>query len=98
MPHDPVDAVDHFLFDTRKGYCEHIASAMAILLRAAGIPARFVVGFGPGEHNLFTGYYDVLYDQNGNPIDIDHDIQDRADDLSDSTRRHRRRHQPQAGR
>ena len=61
VPADPsgVDAVDHFLFDTRKGYCEHIASAMAILLRAAGIPARFVVGFGPGQHNLFTGYYDV---------------------------------------
>lgn len=61
IPPDPpgVDAVDHFLFGRREGYCEHIASAMAIMLRAVGIPARFVVGFDAGEHNLFTGYFDV---------------------------------------
>ena len=50
IPPDPVgvDAVDQFLFVRRQGTCEHIASAMAILLRAVGIPTRFVVGFGPG--------------------------------------------------
>ncbi len=61
IPPDPpgVDAVDEFLFVRRQGFCEHIASAMAILLRSVGIPARFAVGFDVGSHNLLTGYYDV---------------------------------------
>jgi transglutaminase-like putative cysteine protease len=61
IPPDPpgVDAVDRFLFETRQGFCEHIASAMALLLRASGVPTRFVVGFGPGERNPLTGYFDV---------------------------------------
>jgi transglutaminase-like putative cysteine protease len=61
VPVEPpgVDAVDHFLFETRRGFCEHIASAMAVLLRASGVPTRFVVGFGPGERNPLTGYFDV---------------------------------------
>ena len=61
IPRDPpgVDAVDEFLFVRREGFCEHIASAMAVLLRAVGIPTRLVTGFGPGQRNPFTGYYDV---------------------------------------
>jgi transglutaminase-like putative cysteine protease len=61
IPADPpgVDAVDHFLFESHRGFCEHIASAMVVLLRAVGIPARFVTGFGPGDRNPFTGYWDV---------------------------------------
>ena len=61
VPPDPpgVNAVDWFLFERRTGLCEHIASAMAVLLRAVGIPTRFVVGFGPGERNVLTGYFDV---------------------------------------
>jgi protein-glutamine gamma-glutamyltransferase len=61
VPREPdgVDAVDHFLFETRRGFCEHIASAMAILLRASGIPTRIVTGYGPGERNPFTGYWEV---------------------------------------
>ena len=61
VPREPdgVDAVDHFLFETRRGFCEHIASAMAVLLRADGIPTRIVTGYGPGERNPFTGYYEV---------------------------------------
>jgi transglutaminase-like putative cysteine protease len=61
IPRDPpgVDAVDEFLFVRHEGFCEHIASAMAVLLRAVGIPTRLVTGFGPGERNPFTGYYDV---------------------------------------
>jgi transglutaminase-like putative cysteine protease len=54
-----VDAVDHFLFETRRGFCEHIASAMAILLRAAGVPTRIATGYGPGERNPLTGYLEV---------------------------------------
>jgi len=61
IPPDPpgVDAVDEFLFVRRQGFCEHIASAMAIMLRAVGVPARLAVGFDTGSHNLLTGYYDV---------------------------------------
>ena len=61
VPREPegVDAVDHFLFDTRRGFCEHIAAAMAVLLRTQGIPTRIVTGYGPGERNPFTGYYEV---------------------------------------
>jgi transglutaminase-like putative cysteine protease len=61
IPRDPpgVDAVDEFLFVRRQGFCEHIASAMAVLLRSVGIPTRLVTGFGPGRRNPFTGYYDV---------------------------------------
>ena len=38
-----------FLFDTRTGYCQHFAGAMALLLRFNGIPARVAVGFATGE-------------------------------------------------
>ncbi len=43
------DGVDYFLFDVREGYCDYYASAMVVLLRSAGVPARFVVGYTPGE-------------------------------------------------
>jgi transglutaminase-like putative cysteine protease len=61
VPREPpgVDAVDHFLFETRRGFCEHIASAMAVLLRADGIPTRIVTGYGPGDRNPLTGYFEV---------------------------------------
>ena len=61
VPRDPegVDAVDHFLFDTRRGFCEHIASSMAVMLRSIGVPTRLVTGYGPGERNPFTGYFEV---------------------------------------
>ena len=40
-----------FLFDARRGFCEHYASAFVLLLRAAGIPARVVTGYQGGELN-----------------------------------------------
>jgi transglutaminase-like putative cysteine protease len=40
-----TDAVSHFLFETKQGYSDYFASAMAIMLRAQGIPSRVVVGF-----------------------------------------------------
>jgi transglutaminase-like putative cysteine protease len=49
VPQEGRDFVDHFLFEARTGYCDHFSSAMAVLLRAAGIPARWVKGFAPGE-------------------------------------------------
>ncbi len=48
--------VDGFLFNTRSGYCEHYASAFAYLMRAAGIPARVVVGFLGGDLNPYGNY------------------------------------------
>lgn len=53
------DAVDHFLFETEQGSCEAFASAMTVLLRAAGVPARLVTGYTTGTYNIFTGYYEV---------------------------------------
>lgn len=49
--------VDEFLFETREGFCEHYASAMTVLLRAAGLPARVVMGYQGGELNGIGGYY-----------------------------------------
>ena len=48
-PSEGVDGVDYFLFEAREGYCQYFASAMTVLLRASGVPARMVVGYGPGE-------------------------------------------------
>lgn len=50
------DAVDDFLFETRIGFCEHFASAFAFVMRAAGVPARVVVGFQGGLVNRAGGY------------------------------------------
>ncbi|MEO0421502.1 MAG: DUF3488 and transglutaminase-like domain-containing protein [Pseudomonadota bacterium] len=43
--------IDQFLFDTRRGFCEHYASSFTFLMRAAGIPARVVTGYQGGELN-----------------------------------------------
>jgi protein-glutamine gamma-glutamyltransferase len=48
--------VDDFLFETRRGFCEHYASSFVFLMRAAGIPARVVTGYQGGEPNLTGGY------------------------------------------
>ncbi|MBX3615020.1 MAG: DUF3488 domain-containing transglutaminase family protein [Burkholderiaceae bacterium] len=51
------DSVDDFLFGTRAGFCEHYASAFAVLMRALGIPARIVTGYQGGERNPVDGYW-----------------------------------------
>jgi len=53
------NAIDDFLFDTRRGFCEHYASAYVVLMRAAGIPARVVTGYQGGEVNPVDGYLTV---------------------------------------
>jgi transglutaminase-like putative cysteine protease len=50
------DSIDDFLFNTRRGFCEHFASAFTMLARAAGIPARVVAGYQGGDLNPLTGY------------------------------------------
>jgi transglutaminase-like putative cysteine protease len=51
--------VDDFLFSTRAGFCEHYASAFAVLARAAGLPARVVAGYQGGERNPVADYWIV---------------------------------------
>lgn len=48
--------VDEFLFDTRRGFCEHYASAFAVMMRAAGVPSRVVLGYQGGEINPMGQY------------------------------------------
>lgn len=43
--------IDEFLFETRRGFCEHYAGSFAFLMRAAGIPARVILGYQGGEPN-----------------------------------------------
>ena len=52
----PGDPVDQFLFQTRRGFCEHYTSSFVVLMRAAGIPARVITGYQGGEWNHAAGY------------------------------------------
>jgi hypothetical protein len=70
-PPEGTDAVDYFLFETRKGYCDYFASAMTVLLRASGVPSRMVVGYGPGELMEQYGPGDVM----GHPYGTWQDLQ-----------------------
>jgi transglutaminase-like putative cysteine protease len=54
-----ADSVDEFLFETRRGFCGHYASAFATLMRAGGIPARVVTGYHGGTYNRFADYWIV---------------------------------------
>lgn len=45
---------DDFLFNSKQGFCEHYSGSFALLMRAAGIPARVVTGYQGGEVNPFT--------------------------------------------
>jgi transglutaminase-like putative cysteine protease len=53
------DTVDEFLFGNRTGFCEQISTAMAVMLRSIGIPAREAVGYVPGSYNPITDLYEV---------------------------------------
>lgn len=49
--------LDVFLLEARRGHCEYFATALAIQLRALGVPARNVTGFLGGRLNAYGGYY-----------------------------------------
>ncbi|HEY2145469.1 MAG TPA: DUF3488 and transglutaminase-like domain-containing protein [Steroidobacteraceae bacterium] len=51
------DSVDEFLFGTKRGFCEHYASAFTVLMRAAGIPTRVVTGYQGGLLNPYGDYW-----------------------------------------
>jgi hypothetical protein len=52
IPPAQRDITDYFLFDLKKGYCDYFATAMVVLARAAGIPARLAIGYATGDFNL----------------------------------------------
>ncbi|CAN5442651.1 hypothetical protein BH10ACT1_BH10ACT1_15370 [soil metagenome] len=52
-----VDVVDHFLFTSKQGWCEQVASSLVVMARANGVPARLVTGFVPEDRDRVTGTY-----------------------------------------
>lgn len=59
-PPEDTDAVEYFLFTKKSGACGDFASAMTVMLRAAGVPARFSTGYSPGELDSKSGNYYIL--------------------------------------
>lgn len=53
------DAVDYFLFEEKRGYCDQFASSFVVMARLNGMPARLVTGYTTGTYNPFTGYYEI---------------------------------------
>ena len=48
VPAEEQDYVDQFLFETKRGYCDNFSTAMVVMLRSVGIPARWVKGYANG--------------------------------------------------
>ncbi|MFY9725537.1 MAG: transglutaminaseTgpA domain-containing protein [Bryobacteraceae bacterium] len=57
LPLATADPLENFLFVRRRGHCEYFASAMAVMLRALGVPARLATGFQSGVYNPLTGQW-----------------------------------------
>ena len=58
-PPEDQDVADYFLFDLKRGYCDYYATAMVVLARSSGIPARFVSGYSPGSYDAPNARYVV---------------------------------------
>ncbi len=56
-PPEEVDGVEYFLFGSQKGACVDFASAMVVMLRSIGVPARLCTGYLPGEQDEDTGNF-----------------------------------------
>jgi transglutaminase-like putative cysteine protease len=59
QPPGDRDVVDYFLFDLRQGYCDYYATAMVVLARAVGLPARLVIGYASGTYDATNHRYVV---------------------------------------
>jgi len=57
VPPEGADAVDHFLFESQRGFCEQIATATAVMLRTLGVPARIATGYVPSERDVVAGVW-----------------------------------------
>ena len=65
VPNEQQDYVDQFLFETQVGYCDNFSTSMAVMLRAIGIPTRWVKGFAPGEQGqVVDGVYEYIVTNN----------------------------------
>ena len=53
------EGVDYFVFELREGHCEYFASALAVMARLAGLPARVATGFSPGDYNTLLNLFEV---------------------------------------
>ena len=53
------DLADYFLFDLQRGYCDYFATAMVVLARSSGLPARLAIGYAGGEYDPETERYMV---------------------------------------
>ena len=58
-PPEEQDVADYFLFDLKRGYCDYYATAMVVLARASGLPARFVSGYSSGSYDAPNAQYVV---------------------------------------
>lgn len=58
-PPEGQDVADFFLFDLKKGYCDYYATAMVVLARSSGVPARFVSGYSSGSYDAANAEYVV---------------------------------------
>jgi protein-glutamine gamma-glutamyltransferase len=54
-----IDPIEDFVANHRTGHCEYFASALALMLRSQGVPARVVVGYKGGAYNSVGNYYSV---------------------------------------
>ncbi|MBR2872307.1 MAG: transglutaminase domain-containing protein [Lentisphaeria bacterium] len=54
------ESVDYFIFYLGEGHCEYFASALTVLARCAGLPARVATGFSPGNYNTLTSLFEVF--------------------------------------
>ncbi|MDD9271143.1 transglutaminase family protein [Paenibacillus sp. GCM10023248] len=59
-PSRSEDFVSHFLFVDKTGYCDHFSTAMVVMLRSVGVPARWVKGFAPGTLQADDGGIEPL--------------------------------------
>jgi transglutaminase-like putative cysteine protease len=55
------ETADEFWFDRKAGFCEHIASAFVVLMRALDVPARIVTGYQGGELNSVDNYWTLRH-------------------------------------
>jgi hypothetical protein len=58
-PPQDQDVADYFLFDLKRGYCDYYATAMVVLARSSGLPARFVSGYAAGDYDMPNAQYIV---------------------------------------
>ncbi len=62
------NSADDFLFNTKRGFCQHFSSSFAVFMRSAGVPTRVVTGFVGGRYNQFGKYW-MLYGKDAHAWD-----------------------------